>query len=111
MRRYPDFDEEVLAIAPEEELEDILHSIDCYRQQLNSRMQQLSRLFTYHPDLRSQYLAFLRTGGISAQDFEAFQEKKLRPRLIPQRGHLRLIHNKPAVRRVRLHKPEPDDAA
>ena len=67
------------------------------------------------PALRAQYESFLRSGGISHEDFERFLDGDMRPRLTPRKGHLRLISNtRPRlVHRSHIRRPsdEPDDAA
>ena len=99
----------------EEELKYLLHHLDHYRSQLESGMRQLNSLLNRYPELRQQYESFLRSGGISSDDFDRFLDGDMRPRLTPRKGHLRLVsHTRPRlVRRVHIRRPsdEPDDAA
>jgi len=99
----------------EEELKHLLQRLDHYRQQLESERRQLNQLLNRYPELRQQYESFLRSGGISSEDFERFLDGDMRPRLTPRKGHLRLVSNtRPRlVRRVRARRrsDEPDDAA
>src|SRR5262245_31529030 len=107
MHRYHDFedqDDEAPAIAPDEELADLLDRLDRCRMQIDLGMRQLGALLKQHPALDEKY---------QAQDFERFQQGRLRSRLTPSRAHLRMIHNrKPVVGpKIRGRTREPDDAA
>jgi hypothetical protein len=118
-RRYLDEDEDEEERGPEydpeEELEQILQRLDRFRRQFALEFRLLHSLLTHHPDLRAQYESFLRSGGISHEDFERFLDGDMRPRLTPRRGHLRLVSNTRSrlLHRLRIRRSsdEPDDAA
>src|SRR5262249_59318964 len=99
---------------PEKDLENVLYRLDDFRYRLALELRVLNSLLNRHPELRQQYESFLRSGGISSEDFDRFLTGDMRPRLTPRRQHLRLISNRPRlVHRLRLRRPadEPDDAA
>ena len=105
--REPEYD-------PENELERILQHLDSFRHRFALEFRLLNSLLTRHPDLRAQYESFLRSGGISSEDFDRFLEGDMRPRLTPRKGHLRLVSNRPRLlHRSYIRRPsdEPDDAA
>jgi hypothetical protein len=115
MRKFDDDEyeeeEEEFEYDPEEELESLLHTIDRNRQQLTSALARLNALLNRHPSLQEQWCEFQSSGGISGQDFGRFLDGDMRARLIPRKGHLRLVSTRsPVVRRVRIRQP-PDDAA
>src|SRR5262245_8829821 len=116
MRKFDDDDddEEAPAISPHEELEHFLQRLDRFRHQFALEFRLLNSLLTRHPDLRAQYESFLRSGGISPEDFERFLDGDMRPRLPPRKGHLRLVSTRPRiVHRIGIRQPSdpPDDAA
>ena len=106
--REPEYD-------PENELERILHRLDSFRHRFALEFRLLNSLLTRHQDLRAQYESFLRSGGISSEDFDRFLEGDMRPRLTPRKGHLRLVSNiRPRLvhrSHIRRSSDEPDDAA
>jgi hypothetical protein len=84
-------EEDVPAIAPEEDLENILDLIDRHRLQLETQTRLLHQLLKRHPDLKAEYEDFLRCGGVTGEDFERYQQGRMRPRLLNHRGNLRLV--------------------
>jgi hypothetical protein len=111
-RRFDDDEEEdVPAIASEEDLENILDLIDRHRLQLETQTRLLHALLKRHPDLKAEYEDFLRCGGVTGEDFERYQQGRMRPRLLHHRGHLRLVRTSPPIIGRRRKPAPPDDAA
>jgi hypothetical protein len=79
---------------PRDELIDVLESIDDARESLDNYQLTLSYLFARHPDLKLQWRKFLQVGGLTADDFRKFLRGELRPRIVRQRKHLRLVSNR-----------------
>jgi hypothetical protein len=113
MRRYHDFDDDEgeYESDPEEELYNLLRDIDRHRVRLQAQTRLLHQLLEHNPDLKAEFEDFLRSGGLSREDFERFQDGTMRPRLLNHRGNLRLVSkSQPLVCRRRKPAP-PDDAA
>jgi hypothetical protein len=111
---YDDEDEEDYYVDdPEEVLVRLLKRIGSIRDQLDHIQGELSDLLQEEPELAQQYHQFVQQGGITAEDFERFRLKLLRPRPIRSRKHLRLVATSKAVKRSRprLRGGNDDDAA
>ena len=109
-------DEDEYIVDPFEELESIVQTIDCHREQLNSALARLNQLLARDPRLEREWHKFQDAGGVSSKDLERFLDdaNNKRSRLIPRRGHLRLVSNRPLIRRrLLIRKPSDpsDDAA
>jgi hypothetical protein len=94
-RRYHDEDD-APELDPEDELIEQLERIERSREQLNRHAIALRHLFRRYPGLQQKWEVFIRSGGISASDFERYLDGQLqlRPRIIYQRQHLRLVSNR-----------------
>jgi hypothetical protein len=74
-------------------------------------MAALASLLRRHPDHQRQWHAFLRSGGVTAEDFEGFLDGHFRPRMIRHHRHLRLIVSRKPVPIQRRPDTDPDEAA
>jgi len=102
--------------SPQDELVEILDSIERQRERLNCYHIRLTHLLRRNPELQDQYQRFSQASGLTAKDFELFLKGELRPRITRTKKHLRLVSNrKPLTNRLRLRdrnrNSNDDDAA
>jgi hypothetical protein len=93
-RREPSDGDDIIAESePQGELIEVLELIERSREQLNRHAIALRHLFRRYPGLQQKWEVFIRSGGITASDFERFLDGQLqlRPRITRQHRHLRLI--------------------
>jgi hypothetical protein len=107
-RRAEEDLDEVPELKPEEELIELLESIEQWQHRLVRDRSRLAALLGYTPDLQQRWDQFTRQGGITAKEFEAFLDGKFRARITRQRRHLRLVSSRKGVimRAPRSNDPE-----
>jgi DNA-binding transcriptional MerR regulator len=95
-------DDEVLD--PEITLLQLLYDQDSCQTRLQRNRTCVASLLRRYPELRQRWQQFQKSGGISASDFELFMSGKLRPRVVRQQKHLRLVSNRKTTP-LKLIKP------
>jgi hypothetical protein len=63
------------------------------RERLDWRRRDLRLMFLQAPELRTRFETFQRAGGVTADEWVAFIEGRMRHRLCRSRGNLRLLTN------------------
>jgi hypothetical protein len=104
------FDEDGKAFITEDEVVELLQSMERYRQRIADAAFVFSDWLEGSPQLQEVWNKFIQAGGITADDFRKFLDGRFRYRLIRQRRHLRLVVNNKSQRRV-VRCPGGDDAA
>ena len=78
-------------LAEEDELLDVLKSIERHRDRLAADASYFDGLLISNPELQALWQKFMRAGGVTSRDFRQFLDGRFRCRRIKQRRHLRLV--------------------
>jgi hypothetical protein len=91
-RRRPQYEAEgEEELADEGDLTELVNEIANCRQLLHEYDQHLRHLLATNPELAQRYRQFQMQGGVSKHDWTRFRLGLLRPKVVRQRKHLRLI--------------------
>jgi hypothetical protein len=115
MRRHRDDDEEWLDDEEEpasDTLLEQLENIERCQRRTQMYLNALRSGIETNAERREIWDKFLLAGGVTAADLRQYLAGKLRPCVVPQKRHLRLVssRNKPKPRARRLSRPGNDAA-